>query len=135
MLADRSDCTVMRLLVDRTRRAEVRGPTLADAHREVGKALAPFAAHRCALQEVEISHVAGPSAGVRLPAAGAPIVMALMRAGLFVAEGIWSCLPGAALKPWDGRAESLRDLPRTGRRLSDQRQHQPKRRSYLSPPN
>ena len=101
----------MRLLVDRTRRAEVSGPALAAAHRSVGVALAPFAARRCILEDVEIAHVAGPSTGAQLPAAGAPIILVLMRAGLFVAEGLWESLPGAALVPWDGTAASLAGVP------------------------
>jgi len=117
MLHDRSDCPVMRLLVDRTRRAEVSGPALAAAHRRVGMALAPFAARRCDLEDVEIAHVAGPSTGTGIPAARAPIILVLMRAGLFVAEGLWECLPGSALVPWDGRAASLDEVPIRGRPL------------------
>jgi len=107
----------MRLLVDRTRRAYVSGPALAQGHREVGAALAPFAARRSSLRDVAIDHVAGPSQGVELEGREAPVVLALMRAGLFVAEGIWSCLPGAALVPWDGDASNLRASPIRGRPL------------------
>lgn len=115
MVHDRSDCPVMRLLVDRTRRADVAGPALADAHRAVGSALAPYAARRCVLEDEAIHHVAGPSIGVHLTESNAPIVLVLMRAGLFVAEGLWASLPGAALVPWDGEAASLRGSPITGR--------------------
>jgi uracil phosphoribosyltransferase len=115
MLFDRSDCPVMQLLVDRTRRAEVRGPALAAAHRDVGAALASFAARRCDLEEVPIDHVAGASKGLQLVPASSPVLLVLMRAGLFVAEGVWQSLPGAALVPWDGRAESLGGLPLGGR--------------------
>ncbi len=105
----------MRLLVDRTRRASVAGPALAQAHREVGAALAPFAGQRCSLEPVPIDHVAGPSQGVELGQGEAPIVLVLMRAGLFVAEGIWSCLHGAALLPWDGQPGALLAAPIEGR--------------------
>lgn len=115
MLHDRSDCPVMRLLIDRTRRADVSGPALAAAHRSVGRALAPFAARRCVLEDVEIAHVAGPSTGTQLPPAASPIILVLMRAGLFVAEGLWESLPGSALVPWDGDPASVADLPMAGR--------------------
>lgn len=115
MLHDRSQCPVMRLLVDRTRRAAVAGPALAQAHREVGAALAPFAGSRCSLYSVPIEHVAGPSQGVELEPRLAPIVLVLMRAGLFVAEGLWSSIPGAALVPWDGDPAALSEAPIEGR--------------------
>ena len=105
----------MRLLVDRTRRAAVSGPALAQAHREVGAALAPFAGRRCSLRNVAIDHVAGASQGVELDPRVAPIVLVLMRAGLFVAEGLWSCMPGAALVPWDGEPAALSRAPIEGR--------------------
>lgn len=114
-MIDRSDCPVMRLLVNRTRLRDVEGPALAQAHREVGAALAPFAARRCDLEDVEIEHVAGVASGVRVSGVAAPVVLALMRAGLFVAEGVWGCLPGAALVPWDGREVTLEEVPVEGR--------------------
>lgn len=115
MIIDRTQCPVMRLLVDRTRRASVRGAELAAAHRAVGTHLAPFAARRCTLEEVAIDHVAGPSSGVRLTEPLAPIILVLMRAGLFVGEGLWSALPGTALVPWSGDGEALADAPIAGR--------------------
>lgn len=111
MVHDRSACPVMRLLVDRTRRAAVCGPALADAHREVGKALAPFAARRMTLVDEPIDHVAGPSTGACVKDESAPIVLALMRAGLFVAEGLWATVPGASLVPWDGAVDGLSNVP------------------------
>ena len=117
MIYDRSDCSVMQLLVNETRRADVRGPALAAAHRAVGAQLAPYAACRSGLQPIDIDHVAGPSRGVALGERDAPVVLVLMRAGLFVAEGIWAALPGAALVPWSGDAAELRHLPLASRPL------------------
>jgi len=75
----------------------VQGPQLAQAHRDVGRALASTIAGYLPLDEVEIEHVTGRSTGVRVRAGSEPIVVALLRAGLFVAEGIWERLPGSAL--------------------------------------
>jgi len=38
-----------------------------------------------------------------------------MRAGLFVAEGLWSSIPGAALVPWGGEPADLSAVPLEGR--------------------
>lgn len=101
----------MRLLVDRTRHAQVKGADLANAHRSVGSQLAPFAARRCVLEDVSIDHVTGPSTGVAIAQGKTPIILALMRAGLFVAEGLWSALPGATLLLWNGDSETLEQSP------------------------
>ncbi|MCA9684923.1 MAG: hypothetical protein KC457_22260 [Myxococcales bacterium] len=111
MLHDLSENPVVQLLVNETRRAEVKGPALAEAHRRVGAALALVAARRAIVESVEIRHVTGPAQGMALAASAAPLCLALMRAGLFMAEGLWASLPGAALVPWDGHEASLATLP------------------------
>lgn len=63
MIIDRSQCPIMQLLVDRTRRADTAGSALANAHRKIGAALAPFAASKCKLEIIDIKHVAGVSSG------------------------------------------------------------------------
>ena len=113
MLHDMTHDPMMKLLVDATRRAECAGPALAHAHREVGRALASIAAASLPIEEVEIAHVAGASTGVRIRPGAEPIVVALMRAGLFVAEGVWERLPGAALVPLSHGARL--ELPAAGR--------------------
>ena len=52
---------------------------------------------------------------MKLQTGQAPIILVMMRAGLFVAEGLWLCVPGAALVPWDGDEAALEELPITGR--------------------
>jgi uracil phosphoribosyltransferase len=115
MLHDFTDDPMMRLLVDATRRADCAGPALARAHREVGRALGAAVASYLPLEEVEIEHVAGRSTGVRVRPGAEPIVVALMRGGLFVAEGLWERLPGAALLPYAGGTAAGLDLPAAGR--------------------
>jgi uracil phosphoribosyltransferase len=115
MLIDRTNDPIMRLLVDATRRADTAGPALARAHREVGRALAAAVAGYLPLEEVEIEHVAGKSTGVRVQPGAEPIFVALLRAGLFLAEGLWECFPGSALLLHGGHAETLAPLPAPGR--------------------
>lgn len=115
MLHDFTNDPMLRLLVDATRRADCAGPALARAHREVGRALGAVVASYLPIEEVEIDHVAGRSTGVRIAPGSEPIVVALMRGGLFVAEGIWERLPGAALLPYAGGAAAGLDLPAAGR--------------------
>lgn len=97
MINDYTQDPVMRLLVNSTRLAHVSGPALAEAHRAVGRALAPALGRNLVLDDVSIEHVAGTSTGVQMKAGSEPIVVAMLRAGLFVAEGIWSSLPGSSL--------------------------------------
>ena len=114
MLIDHSDETMMRLLVNTTRQADLAGPALAEAHRNVGRRLAGSVARHLLLEDVAINHVAGTSTGVRLKAGSEPIIVAVMRAGLFVAEGIWSSLPDSSFV-LHGEGSSLGALPAKGR--------------------
>ena len=115
MLIDRTSEPLMRLLVDATRRADSHGPDLAEAHREVGKALASTVADRLTLQDVEIDHVAGRSVGVGIRQGSEPIIVAMLRSGLFVAEGLWTRLPGSSLVLHRDGDGLLDDLPAQGR--------------------
>ncbi|WP_406668068.1 uracil phosphoribosyltransferase [Gallaecimonas sp. GXIMD1310] len=105
---------MMRLLVNTTRQADLAGPALAEAHRNVGRSLAGSVAQHLLLEDVEINHVAGISTGVRVKVESEPIVVAVMRAGLFVAEGVWSSFSGSSLV-LHSEGSSLEDLPAKGR--------------------
>ena len=115
MLTDHSDSPLMRLLADRTRREDVRGPTLAHVHREIGRLLAADVARSLALEDVAIQHPTGAATGVRIVPGGEPIVLALMRAGLFVAEGVWEALGAASLVPCAPEPAQLGRLPAADR--------------------
>lgn len=103
MLVDRTSEPLMRLLVDATRRAETSGASLAKAHRAVGRSLAQDVANDLVLEETPIAHSTGPASGVRLPAGSEPIIIASLRSGLFLAEGIWESIPGSSLMLHDSR--------------------------------
>lgn len=97
MLIDHSDEPLLRLLVNATRQAQLKGPALAEAHRDVGRQLARSVARHLVLEDFEIQHVTGRSTGVRLKAGAEPVILAVMRAGLFLAEGVWCSLPESSL--------------------------------------
>jgi uracil phosphoribosyltransferase len=115
MLRDQSADPMMRLLVDATRRARPDGSALARGHRKVGHALARIVAEYLPLDEDTIDHVVGPSRGVRVKAGAEPIIVAMLRAGPFVAEGIWESFPGSALVLQPAHAVRLHSIPATGR--------------------
>lgn len=100
----------MRLFVNATRQADLAGPALADAHREVGCRLAGSVAQHLILEHVAINHVVGASSGVRIKPGSEPIIVAVMRAGLFLAEGIWSAMPSSSFVLYDGDV-SLQAIP------------------------
>ena len=114
MLIDNSDEALMRLFVNATRQADLMGPGLAEAHRNVGRQLAGAVAQKLIIEDVTINHVAGSSIGVQLKPGSEPIIVAVMRAGLFVAEGLWSSLPGSSLVLYSPGA-SLDSMPIRGR--------------------
>lgn len=114
MLIDHSDEALMRLFVNTTRQADLIGPALAEAHRNVGRQLAGTIAQNLLLEDVTINHVAGFSIGVQVKSGSEPIIVAVMRAGLFVAEGIWSTLPGSSFVLYD-QGKAIDTMPVVGR--------------------
>ncbi len=96
MLINHTNDPTIALLVDQTRRAENSGPQLAALHRNVGRALARDVGRGLELELCDITHPTGlPSVGWRLKRQ--PRIYAMMRAGLFLAEGIWEMIPEAKL--------------------------------------
>ncbi len=115
MLIDHTADPMIRLLVDVTRRAETHGAALAHAHREVGRALASCVARHVTLEEATIEHVTGTSVGVRIREGEEPIVLAMLRAGLFLAEGVWERFARSSLVLHDSRADTPPVLPASNR--------------------
>ena len=111
MLVDLTDDPLMQLLVDQARRATSQGPDLARAHRKVGAALAPSVAKHLRLTETEIAHVQGRATGVSIAAGDEPVIVAMLRAGLFLAEGMWECFPAAALVLQAGHGAPIVRIP------------------------
>ena len=111
MLIDLTHDPLARLLVDATRHREVAGAKLADAHRAVGRALAQPIARHLVLEETEIEHVMGRSTGVRIAPDEQPIIVAILRSGLFVAEGLWDQYPGSGLVLYNPGADRPLAIP------------------------
>ncbi|NJK33039.1 MAG: hypothetical protein HC927_11870 [Deltaproteobacteria bacterium] len=88
---------MMALLVDQSRRAATEGPALAAVHRKIGTLLAIDVARKLPVESCEIEHPTGTTTGVRVVPERQPVIIALLRAGLFLAEGIWETLPGSSL--------------------------------------
>lgn len=114
MLVDHTNSPMMRLVVNEARQVRVYGPALAEVHRSIGRALATALATDFMLEEVAIDHVAGLSMGVQIKSGAEPIIIAILRAGLFLAEGIWMALPGSSLALY-GQKSELEAVPSSGR--------------------
>jgi uracil phosphoribosyltransferase len=97
MIIDHTETPIVQLLVDRTRRATMEGPQLAAAHRAIGNFLAADVVNRIELAPYEIEHPTGPTIGVRISPGASATILALLRAGLFLAEGIWEQIPTSSL--------------------------------------
>lgn len=97
MLIDRTQEPIFRLTIARSRQSRCSGPELAQVHRKVGWLLARDVARHLPLEEVEIDHVVGRSVDVRIPPSREPVVIAMLRSGLFIAEGIREALHDASL--------------------------------------
>lgn len=97
MIIDRTQEPVFRLTIGRSRRSQCSGAELAQVHRDVGRLLARDIARHVALEDVEIDHVVGKSVDVRIPPGREPVVIALLRSGLFLAEGVRDTLHDASL--------------------------------------
>ena len=111
MLSDYTEDPLVRLLVDKTRRRETHGSSLAAAHRDIGRILARDVARCLELEECAIEHVTGAQKGVRVSDQSQPSILAILRAGLFLAEGVWEAIPSAALVPWSPKHQEMPNLP------------------------
>lgn len=92
-----TDKAASRLLMTPTRDAETSGPSLREAHHQVGRYLAmEFVADRIGTEDFAISHVQGSKTnGFRLKDEAKTLIVALMRAGEPMASGVNSAFPTA----------------------------------------
>ncbi|KAK4108051.1 hypothetical protein N656DRAFT_792774 [Canariomyces notabilis] len=106
-----TECNGAKILATATRNAAVQGPALRDAHRRVGWYLATeFLADFLGVEEYNIPHVQGkPTTGHRVLFERVTTIVALMRGGAPMAEGVNDVLPLAmfvhAHQPEDLKAD------------------------------
>jgi uracil phosphoribosyltransferase len=80
----------VQLLATQSRRADISSTELCEIHFEMGKFLAYEMLEEFELTETEIQHVQGIKTGVELADKSNIVIFALMRAGLYAAEGVRS---------------------------------------------
>ena len=97
MLRNYTNKNHIKLLATKTREDSCRGLALANYHREIGKLLGYSLLDDLVLEECYIKHPKGKNTGFVLSHTIQPTIMAVMRAGLFVAEGVWDVIPQSAL--------------------------------------
>lgn len=95
MLIDHTADPIMRLAINRIRMASTTGAALARAHREVGRLLATDVCASLPLEPVTILHPTGEATGDQITPGYEPIIVAMLRSGLFLAEGLWETIDRA----------------------------------------
>ncbi|PHH91764.1 hypothetical protein CDD83_10408 [Cordyceps sp. RAO-2017] len=90
--------TAAQLLMSPSRDASIFGPTLGKAHRNIGRYLATeHLSHVLGLEEYRIRHVQGHEiSGHRLKDESQTAIIAMMRGGLGLAEGIFNVFPSTS---------------------------------------
>lgn len=78
------------LLATQSRRADISATTLCNIHVEMGKLMAYEMLEEFELTSIEIQHVQGVKSGVDIVNKDRIVILPLMRAGLYAAEGIRS---------------------------------------------
>ncbi|WP_430409284.1 uracil phosphoribosyltransferase [Kordia sp.] len=78
------------LLATQSRRADINAITLCDIHVEMGKFIAYEMLEEFELTTIDIQHVQGIKSGVDIANKDKIVILPLMRAGLYAAEGIRS---------------------------------------------
>ena len=78
------------LLATQSRRADINATTLCNIHAEMGKFMAHEILEEFELTAIDIQHVQGVKSGVEIANKENIVILPLMRAGLYAAEGIRS---------------------------------------------
>jgi uracil phosphoribosyltransferase len=97
MLKHFTSCSSIKALATYSRKDDCRGLPLVNIHRELGKLLGYEIFNDLSVEDYMITHPKGQRLGYRLSSDIKPAILAVMRAGLFAAEGIWEAIPQAAL--------------------------------------
>lgn len=85
----------VRLVSTRSRRADLNPWELSQTHIALGRFLSAELVDRLPLEPCEIAHPQGARSGWRLASDGEIVLLCLMRAGLYVTEGVREVLPSS----------------------------------------
>lgn len=102
-----SGSKALQLLNTQSRRADLSPVQLAEVHRSLGRMLSFEYVNRLELETIDISHVQGTKSGLGLGDESFTVVIALMRSGLYVAEGFREILDGQSRLEFINGAEDL----------------------------
>ena len=100
----------VQLLSTQSRRTDIGAAALCKVHFEMGKILAYEMLDEFELSEIEIQHVQGAKKGVQLSDKDNVVIFALMRAGLYAAEGVRSVLAESRFVLVNETADACGDL-------------------------
>jgi uracil phosphoribosyltransferase len=89
-----SSSKALQLLNTQSRRADLSPVQLAEVHRALGRVLSYEYVNGMELETIQIAHVQGVKDGIGLGNGSFTVVIALMRSGLYVAEGFREILDG-----------------------------------------
>lgn len=97
------------LLANTSRKSNIDSIELCKNHFEIGKYLAYQILEEFELEEEDIQHVQGIKKGVRLVGQANIAILPLMRAGLYVGEGVRNVFSQSQFIPYDGEV-NLKNL-------------------------
>ena len=100
----------VQLLATQARRTDIGSSALCKIHFEMGKILAYEMLDEFELSEIEIQHVQGTKKGVQLSGKDNIVIFALMRAGLYAAEGVRSVFTESQFVLFNETADNGRGL-------------------------
>ena len=99
MVRDFTNKNIVKLLATQSRRTDISSTELCKIHFEMGKFLAYQILDEFELTETEIKHVQGVKTGSELADKNDIVIFALMRAGLYAAEGVRSVFTDSQFFP------------------------------------
>lgn len=89
-IQDFTNKNAVQLLATQSRRTDISSTELCKIHFEMGKFLAYEILDEFTLKEIQIQHVQGVRKGMELDKKDKVVILAIMRAGLYAAEGVRS---------------------------------------------
>ena len=96
-IKDLTQLSASKLISDRTRRADLNPIELSDAHIALGSHLAGALTENLELEEYELPHCQGVRSGIRIKDEQSIGIIAMLRAGIFLSQGVRTLLRNSPL--------------------------------------